>query len=696
MRIARLQLKNFRKFKNLDLHFDSKFNVVVGPNEQGKSTLVHALIAGLFFDPLKKPKADILAHQAWGSEELYAINLEFEAEGETYALTKDFQNKYLLLRDSKGKKWQTFPEVTKKMEELSGLSSATLYESSACIYQDKVSELHSSKAELAKVLQELVTSEGQDTNVLTLVRTLNREVQKMKKGHDRDIGDPGILRSLMNDLEDRKTRFADLSSRSSTIVARQSQIAKAKKEFSEMYSRKQVLENVLSKSSEAKNLQQELASVISEFDKVQKILVEVELLERKLEETREKQTKTSASDVATLRADIQKLFELNAVLQAHEKDLSKKQVSESYTSSERKLDVVFYALAGISLLVGVIGFFATHLLLIGFGAAAIFVALGFTEGSRKKQVTVDVSGREKEKLDEVGRLNLEMKSILARLKVGSTSEAQKLLEDLEQLDLSFREIKAKLDALQSQNPKEKLLTSREDLAVKKIGLEKMARDLNIEEKDLMKIAEMEQEFERVSGDLQKTQEDIRAHEAVIESLGFDESEFEELKQEIKDLESEQNKIQSRIFIYEKIRDTLQVAQNQTMSSVKDVLQKTISEYLPQITDGRYEQVRVSETLEVEVFSKERGDFVNPRESLSQGTIDQIYLVARFALAKAQSEGKFPPLILDDPFVTFDVTRKTNTAKLIQKLTEDFQVFLFTYSDEYNQHADKVIGLHNYE
>ncbi len=340
MRITRLQLKNFRKFQSLDVTFDSKFNVITGPNEQGKSTLVHALVAGLFYDPLKKPKADVLSHQRWGSAELYSIAIEFEAEGEHYALTKDFQNKYLLLRDSKGNKWKTFPEVTKKMAEVSGLSSPTLYESSACVYQDKVAELHSSKAELAKVLQELVTSEKQDTNVLTLTRALNREIQKMKKGYDRDVSDPGILRAARDQLEEKKTRFLDLETRSHSIVSRQEHILQGKKELAKLLDRKKVLENVLSKSSEAKDLHKELTQVNTEYERVHGSLEQLETLDKKMLEAEELRKKASASDIATFRSEIQKLGELSAILSSHEKDLGRKQVTESYVGAKGKLDVV--------------------------------------------------------------------------------------------------------------------------------------------------------------------------------------------------------------------------------------------------------------------------------------------------------------------------------------------------------------------
>ena len=100
MFIKSLELKNFKRFKELNLEFPSDITVVKGPNEQGKSTLVEALIAALFYDPAKS-NSDIKNCKAWGCDKFYTIKgslLEGNQLIERGDLGK-FVNEFKILRD---------------------------------------------------------------------------------------------------------------------------------------------------------------------------------------------------------------------------------------------------------------------------------------------------------------------------------------------------------------------------------------------------------------------------------------------------------------------------------------------------------------------------------------------------------------------------------------------------------------------
>ena len=43
MRINKLKITNFKKFKNREFEFNEDINIIVGDNESGKSTLLEAL-----------------------------------------------------------------------------------------------------------------------------------------------------------------------------------------------------------------------------------------------------------------------------------------------------------------------------------------------------------------------------------------------------------------------------------------------------------------------------------------------------------------------------------------------------------------------------------------------------------------------------------------------------------------------------
>ena len=92
MFLKSIYLKNFRRFKELELDFPGDITVVRGPNEQGKSTLVAAIEAGIFANPASESK-EAQALRSWGVKEAPQILLVFEAEGREYELWKDFEKK---------------------------------------------------------------------------------------------------------------------------------------------------------------------------------------------------------------------------------------------------------------------------------------------------------------------------------------------------------------------------------------------------------------------------------------------------------------------------------------------------------------------------------------------------------------------------------------------------------------------------
>ena len=68
--------------------------------------------------------------------------------------------------------------------------------------------------------------------------------------------------------------------------------------------------------------------------------------------------------------------------------------------------------------------------------------------------------------------------------------------------------------------------------------------------------------------------------------------------------------------------------------------------------------------------------------MSTGTIDQIYLALRLALIQRLSEsGESIPLLLDDPFASYDDDRLARTLRLLMRLADHFQIILFTCRDD---------------
>jgi hypothetical protein len=97
------------------------------------------------------------------------------------------------------------------------------------------------------------------------------------------------------------------------------------------------------------------------------------------------------------------------------------------------------------------------------------------------------------------------------------------------------------------------------------------------------------------------------------------------------------------------------------------------------------------TLTFTVFSPETNDWMDVRR-LSQGTLDQLYLVARLGIVRQVTQPASPPLVFDDPFITFDDERARRALALLKDMSRDHQVIYLTTSDRYDAMADKVVTL----
>ena len=104
------------------------------------------------------------------------------------------------------------------------------------------------------------------------------------------------------------------------------------------------------------------------------------------------------------------------------------------------------------------------------------------------------------------------------------------------------------------------------------------------------------------------------------------------------------------------------------------------EYFAHMTSNRYNKVIPPE--ENGLFEVEDIDNIRYTvEELSQGTIDQLYISLRFAIAKAMRDQFDLPLLIDDAFVHFDQKRTTQSLYLLEQLSKEQQVIFFTCKKE---------------
>src|SRR5699024_4070870 len=101
-----------------------------------------------------------------------------------------------------------------------------------------------------------------------------------------------------------------------------------------------------------------------------------------------------------------------------------------------------------------------------------------------------------------------------------------------------------------------------------------------------------------------------------------------------------------------------------------------SHYFNIITKSKYVAIyppQKNKTFPVETELRTRFTI----DQLSQGTIDQLYVALRIAISTVMSEKYSVPFIIDDAFVHFDNKREQAVMRLLEEITKEQKVILFT-------------------
>jgi uncharacterized protein YhaN len=147
------------------------------------------------------------------------------------------------------------------------------------------------------------------------------------------------------------------------------------------------------------------------------------------------------------------------------------------------------------------------------------------------------------------------------------------------------------------------------------------------------------------------------------------------------LREQLKQVRSRIEKLEHTYGALEVAL-QAFGSAKNELQrrfapriaKRAGEIFSKLTDGRYEKVILTDDLSLQLSAREETTL---RSSMwrSDGTVDQLYLALRLAVAEELTPDA--PLVLDDAMVRFDDDRLKTALNILAETAENKQVILFT-------------------
>jgi len=708
MRITRLQMRDLGRHRDLDIALAPGFTIIRGPNEAGKSTIQRGLELALFRKPTAAT-AELEALRSWGSPEDHrsTVRIEFEMEDEGVpgavpargVLEKEFRGQRGRASLELDGKTHTDPaRVDELIADLTGIPNEAFFRSTASIRHEELDDLDRDEGALRDRLQASIG--GGDKGSSRARARLEDAIRALKSRGDKNPGRLKIAEEAVGRAElalrNGEAALEKLEKDRDELAAARDARLRAETAVAES-------RNMLEAARQAERLRSDRVVVAERFERyrqaadAQQRLQDLEAMpERSISALREQLDKmrTLQSRVLVLQETLRE--ELGPAVEPDESEPAYLGTA-AMTAATLLAGVVTIAFGFMTPIMPVV---LPGILLLGLAAYLAFL----TNERRSVAMTALHANRARERdrtLRRQGRVGTEeglrvaqsgVQNILRELGVRDVADAEKLLTSEQARRQEMATLQVQVAALLAGQGSSDVADLRDRAA---LDMEQKTAALNA----LGPIANDARARERLEAEVRDRHAALeRARDAeagAIARVDANPVDSEQVAGEAERLVTWQGQLAAlkrRVRIYEKTLAETEAAESGTMRKATRFLEQQVGQDLARLTGGRYSRVNIDDqTLDIGIWAPERSDWVAAYQ-LSKGTIDQIFLAARIGLVRLVTQGRRPPLVLDDPFVTFDDTRAARAAQLLRELSSDFQVIYLACSDRYDGLADAVVEL----
>lgn len=551
------------------------------------------------------------------------------------------------------------------------------------------------KQTISEALQDIVSGGGASISLNSIFKRIEKAQDDLRRGLERGLAkNPGILLRLQNDLakhtgelEEKKRIFEEEDKARQKLGSALSE-RKAMKESFDIKDR--LYKNAIAYFEVSKILE----GLNSEYDAARKKIDSIRELESQrsdIKRSMESLSKFSEIDMKKytgLRGDLDSLSRDISRVEDEIKEMKKQGITVRETVNPR-----FLVPGGALLILGFLGtvihpalFFSWAL----FGILSFWAAFSkfFFSRMTQKKLKSKLSDLQKEMKEKSDAL----KNELASLKAGSLDEIENKRKEFKDQEIESGNILSKIEGILGGETADKIMERMKELekriAVEEVKIkEQKLRSLSSEEQSIL-----ERDVETLHKKLSQMDRQIIELETMIARASAPYEDIVKLEEKIFSLQEELRNAQARERVLTILFESLNDAQQKTFSSTRKILEQYISEFLSEITEGKYTDISIGPSMSIKVFSSEKGEEIEPSGNLSHGALEQLYLVARFALismlysfaGSPERQGNRPLVILDDPFGNFDQKRKAKVRHILKRLSQNFQIILLTCSDEYDK------------
>ncbi len=276
--------------------------------------------------------------------------------------------------------------------------------------------------------------------------------------------------------------------------------------------------------------------------------------------------------------------------------------------------------------------------------------------------------RARERLAQASTLRRKREELAARYRAMLQSRDAATLRDLEvkaeELRTESHRIASELHEMEEQYPlfRELAGAEPEDLQAR---FEAMDSEVEAGRSRLEQLIESRDQ-------LQTRTADARAEGRRVGNVAVLELEAQSLRREEDRLLLERDALQTAF-------EALQAAEVEFGQTHRQRLEERATEIFREITRTPARAIGLDDSFAIRIV-EEDGHACVARQ-LSQGARDQLALALRLAVAELLTEGRQPPLLLDDPFLAFDEERLAVMRETLSRLAETRQIILLSHRQD---------------
>ena len=703
MRITRIRLSDFKRHAELEIEPAAGLTIIRGPNEAGKSTVQQALELVLF----RKADAnrdDIRSAHAWGSTSAPQVELDFDVEGSAGTLLKRFDGARSEAELTfGGESTRDYARIQERVAELTGIPTEAFFRATASVGHAELGHVGGDEPLIQDRLQEAIS--GADRGTAKAKKKLDAAIHRYRtEGHK----NPGRLKIVREEIGLLEGELAAGEAALQSLEADRAQWVEAVERRDALEVQLGHHQADLDEALRAESLARQRDDAQERWERLKRAA------ELELEAERLQASIPTALPLAQLRTDVARATSLEYEASELEANLDAEALlrDEDDEVEPPPRPAGWLALgAGLVLLAAAVwlvlsGAVALVLGVLVLAGAAIALAQAARVATRRRQYGLarqmaDRAARELHDADrgrqeQARRDRRDLETTLARIGVEDIATATELLATTEACTDRLSQIEGELRGLGLSEHNVRRLEEARDQAANEA--ERAAHALTA-------MGQLGEDPTAVRRAAQRALDQVipkrdTARSEADQAMGrvganpVDAEVVAGLAERLAIARERQAEMERRMAVYQGTLAAIESAEQATLKTAARFLEERMGPSISTITDGRYEEIEVDEkNLAFTVRAPETGELVDAAQ-LSQGTADQLYLTARLGLVRLVTMDRRPPLILDDPFVTFDRSRGERALRLVKRIAAEqgFQVLYLTCSSRFDQLADKLVLL----